>query len=138
MLAFDLRNFLLSRGINEPYKWLAKHGFKKDRVKRCLQGTVRKADLDLIETLCYECWALPNDLFVWQPDKHNNGRSRDMPNHPLQEILIGNSRTDINGIIKKLSPESLRKLEKAARQIGEEEIESRKARIEAKRKQKEQ
>ncbi|MES2620053.1 MAG: helix-turn-helix transcriptional regulator [Bacteroidota bacterium] len=130
MLAFNLRNVLKMKGIDEPYPWLRKRAISDDIIKRYLSGKVVKVDMRHLEIFCYDLNLRPNDFFIWQPDRH----TRDIENHALQEIRSDQPLPDVDSIAKKLSTKSLRKLEEAARKIAEEEIEERKKNIEAKKK----
>lgn len=129
MLSFNLRNVLLSKGIDNPLGWLTKRKVKRHTAKLLLSGKTDKISTRLIETICYELNILMNDLYLWQSDSTH----KDIPGHPLQEIRAGEEMPDVNHYNKRLTLANMRRAEAYMKQLEAEQNEAVKQKAEEKK-----
>lgn len=132
MLVLNLRNVLTGKGIEEPKAWLKKNSISEDAAKKLLSPKRKSISLDHLEKICYTGYLLPSDIFLWQPDS----KTRDIADHPLQEIRSGQPMPDLNYLRSKLSMKNIKKAEEAMQKLLAEELEERKKKVEERKKKK--
>ncbi len=108
MLIWDFIKVFKMRGIRRPYSYLRSIGFSHSLAHRIGTNKIDKLSLDNLEKLCEHLKCTPHDFLVWKPRK---AQAED-EHHALRILLPDKSGTRAANLLKKLTLEQIRKLER--------------------------
>lgn len=106
MLTFNLKQILLAKGINEPYKWLRSKKISHGVAHRLLTNKAKSIQHKHLQVICEQAYCTPNDLFTWEP----TGVFKEMKTHPLY-TLDTNPAVDITPILKSLTKYEMQQMQ---------------------------
>ncbi len=105
MLRYDFKSIFKARGIEKPYSWLLKRGFKRHMAYSIANNRVNTLKLSLAEKLCKHFGCTPNDLLVWIPEKDED------TNIPLKKLHRKHAPFSSKESLDQLSLEEMKQLE---------------------------
>ena len=104
MIRLRIKELLLSKGIEQPYKWLRQIGISHHSAYKLLNRNNNRIRQKHIAMICQQAWCTPNDIFEYD-DKQNLLEE----NHPLLN-LREQATNNLFEQLQKMSPEQLKKL----------------------------
>ena len=120
MIVWDFKKVFKMRGIEKPVPWLRDLGISERLAGKIASNKCDKLSLHHLELLCEHLKCTPHDFMVWKPRK---AQAED-ENHPLRVLLPDKSGTRAVNLLKKLTLEQIRELERIMRkESGNEDTE---------------
>ena len=107
MLHLNLARAFRAKGILKQYRFLKNMGFYDAKATRLKDNQEKVIRLDELETLCYNLWCTPNDIFDWEPD----AKYPVLEGHPINLIKRA-AEADLYGKSRVLTMEQLKEVSK--------------------------
>ena len=106
MLHLNLARAFRAKGIQKQHRFLQNLGFYNSKSTRLRNNQEKIIRTDELETLCYNLWCTPNDLFDWEPSAkypQQDGHPINLIKRAAEADLYGKSRVLTMGQLKEVS-----------------------------------
>lgn len=112
MLKYNFDRVFKARGIDRPFSYLKKAGFKVNMAVNINQSKVTKLHVKHLEQLCLLLRCTPNDFMAWEPEN----REQVPENHPLYQIKRNEDQVEITKMLNGIPLEKLGDIKKLIRE----------------------
>lgn len=112
MLFYNFRRVFAQREIENPYRFLMKHGFSHNLAHRVSQNDINRFSLEHLERICFLLRCTPHDILEWRPKKDGEAEK----GHPLNALRKDIAPVNLRDYLRSLP---LDKLAEAQKLIGE-------------------
>lgn len=108
MITLNTKEIFATRGIDNGYTFMVKHGIRPASAGTLLYKKPRSIRFDHINILCKHLICDPNDLFAYTPDEEDNLAE----NHPLNKLIRDKEEASLKQTISHLSFQELLEIKK--------------------------
>lgn len=112
MLRYNFDRVFKARGIDRPFSYLRKAGFKDNMAVNINRSKVTKLDVKFMEQLCLLLRCTPNDLMSWEPEN----KEQVPENHPLYRIKRNEDQVEISKMLNSIPLDKLGAIKKLIRE----------------------
>ena len=116
MLSLSLKQLILDKGIDNPYRLLVNQGFTHYAATKLIKGGLAEMSFAQLEKLCLAFRCTPDDLFRWQPPQGVSTGDQ-----PLQRLIAKDIKGSIGQQLKVLPAHKLEQLRAFMDQLNKDE-----------------